>query len=301
MSVEKIDIASEVAALKFRTGSFDVWKKTNLLREPIFIHAVLIIALYGIGNAVVQILFKTNHISFSLKEASYPLLYLSPILGGLYIAGGLNRHSVCISVVYMFLYALFEYVISQYFHSIQSIVGIFQFIPGCALIVWWIVTKPEIMGKLGMKKSDSLTVSLYAFILILIIASYAAHLLIVYGFKLEFRPVEMAAYFLGNFITCLFVTSYCFGMWNLLKKRGANTFQGILALMALFGLIEAPVMIAFALIGIASPAMAVAGIVLNLMLTLTVMHFSFSALKNSLTATFLLAMVMLLLKAAGVF
>ena len=52
--------------------------------------------------------------------------------------------------------------------------------------------------------------------------------------------------------------------------------------------------------GLMSPGMAFGGFVWSLMLTLIVMHFTFNKLKNSLTATFLIAMVMLLMKMAGV-
>jgi hypothetical protein len=301
MSTGKVDISSEIAALKFNTERFDVWGKTNLFREPIFLQSILIISFYGIGNAIVQVLFKRDLISIPIKEALYPFLYLFPIIGSLYIIGGFSIRRANLIVLYMSLYSLYDYAINKYLHGIHSIVGIFEFIPGFCLIVCWIVSQPKLMGKVGLRKSNSLSDFLYASILILTIAAYAIHIFIVYGFKLEFRPVEMTDFFLGNFISCVFVTSYCYGVWNLLKARGANTFQSILALLTLFTIIGAPVMISFAVIGVARPFITVAGIVMNSLLTVSVMHFSFSALKNSLAATFLLSMVMLLLKTAGVY
>lgn len=301
MSNGKSDLASEIAALKFRAGQFDVWAETSLLRELLFKQAVLIISLYGFGNAIVQILFKLNLISIPVKDAFYPFLYLVPILGSLYIIGGFNLRRAILIVIYMSGYSLSVYLTSRYLNMLHSIQGLFEFIPGFFLIVWWIVTQPELMGKVGLRKSDSLSNTIYASILILAITAYAVHIFIVYGFDLEFKPVEMTAFFLGNFISCIFVTSYCFGVWNMLKTRGVNTFQNTLALLALFTLIGAPVMISFALIGVARPFVTIAGIVMNSLLTVSVMHFSFSALKNSLTATFLLSMVMLLLKMAGVY
>jgi len=301
MSIEKADFAAEAAALKFRQGNFNVWKKTNLFRETVFIQSFLIISLYGIGNAVVQVLFRMNLISYPVKEALYPILYLFTILGSMYNIGGFNSRRAGFTVVFVSIYAVFDYAVNKYFPSIHSFVGIFEFIPGFCLIVWGVVSQPELMGKVGLRISNSVAEFFSASILILSISVYTAHLFMVYGLKLDFKPVEMSAYFLGNFITCVFVTSYCYGVWNLLKTRGANTFQSILALLALFTIIGAPVMVAYALIGAARPSVTIFGIIFNSLLTVAVMHFSFSALRNSLMATFLLTMVMLLLKTAGIF
>ncbi|HOO56562.1 MAG TPA: hypothetical protein PLN69_07050 [bacterium] len=300
MIIKKADVVSEVAALKFTTNRFDLWKKTNLLREPLFLQSLLIISFYGIGNAILQLLYKTNHISLTVKDSLFPFLYLSPLIGGLIIAGGFNNRRAVLSFIFTFMYAIFIFTVNKYFYGIHSLLEIFQFIPGCWLIIWWIITRPELMNKFGLRKSNFVSDLLFASILVVFITAYAVHLFLVTGFKLEFMPVKMAAYFSGNIISCMFVSNYCYGVWNILKKRGATTFQSILALLAISSIITGPAILAYASLGLMNPAVAFGGFIWTMMLTLIVMHFTFNWLRNSLTATFLIAMVMLLLKMAGV-
>ncbi len=300
MSNGKVDFASEVAALKFRPGRFEVWKKTSLFKEPLLRNSVFIIAIYGLGNAIIQFLYKMNQLSLPMKDSIFPLLYLSPLIGGLYIVGGLNARRACLSMVFAFMYGLFIYAINKYFYNAHSLLEIFQIIPGCWLVVWWVATQPELMNKFGLRKSHFPMDLLFAIIPVVFVAVYVAYLFNVLGFKIEFKPVDAAAYFSGNVISCMFVSNYCFAVRNMLKKRGANTFQCILTLLILLGITTGPAILVYSILGLMKPLMALGGFFWTLMLTMTVMHFAFTKLKNSLAATFLIAMVMLLMKMAGI-
>jgi hypothetical protein len=300
MSIGKVNYASEVAALKFKTGRFDVWKKTNLFREPLFKHSLFIISFYGIVGALLQSLYKTKVISLPTKEFLYPLLYLCPIMGGLYLIGGLNLKRTRLAVFYMLIYAVFKYVVFKYCYNEYSFIDIFQVIPGLWLIVWWMAKEPNIVSSLGIRKKHILSDFLTALFLASIFLAYSSHLFIVNGLKLKFHIMESSIDFITYIIQGLFLNNYYFAVWNLLKNKGANTLQNMMALLLVFSVIQAPAFIAFSLMGVVKPQLAVAGFAANSMLTLIVIHFSFSVLKNSLTATFLMATIMLLLKMAGI-
>jgi hypothetical protein len=301
MNNGKVDFATEVAALKFSEGKPDIWeKKKSMLREVHFWRSIFIISFYGVGNAIVQALYRTHHITLPIKEAFFAVFFLCTIIGGVYVTGGLNKRRVSMSIFAMLIYAIHKFVVYKYFHDIFAYLEIFQFIPGCWLFIWWIVSEPELMNRLGLRKTNLVRDFLQTLILLSFIAIYVGHLLAIYGFKLKFHPVDMTAYFIGSFINMMFVNTYCFGVWNLLKKRGMNIFQSILALLVLIIMMQAPVIMVFAFMNLVNPIMALSGFIGNTMLTLIVMHFSFTHLRNSLTSTFLMAMIMLLLRMAGV-
>ncbi len=300
MGIVKSDFAAEVAALKFRTGINEVWRKTNLLREPLFKQSILIISIYGIANAVLQALCKANYISVTTKDTLFPLLYLSPLIGGMYITGELNGRRAGLAAVFTVVFGAFIFMVNKFCFNIHTLLEIFQFIPGSWLIIWWVATQPELMGKFGLRKSNILKDLLTTSILVIFITAYTVHFFTVIGFKPEFKPDKMAAYFSGNVITCMFVSNYCYCVWNILKKRGATTLQLILALVALVSIITGPTIFTLSFMGAMKPVMGVGAFLWTVMFTLTAMHFTFNGLKNSLPSTFLIAMVMLLIKMAGV-
>ena len=272
-------LSRSIAALELSERAQPGIARISAFRQPVLHRALLFVACYSLIVGVLQYVYKTGHISAEFKNLYAVFLYLFLFAGALNITGCLTPGRFALILINIAMFQTWETV----FYNNAGL-KVYYFFFASWLILWWTWREPEMMNRLGLRKSGLIRDVLIGFMLSLLVLAYMVFVANKFGFPASYKLRDIALHASIMLPQNLVTYNFLFALWNELQKRGISQAESILVLTFLIILLVAPQAVAFYAAGAVSPGICAGTIFMSTLLFVLLVLLTFRTMRNTFPA-----------------
>lgn len=283
-----------MTSFRLKTGALPGWDRYGVMREPQFIKAAGIMALYGILVGFAWFLNKMQIISPDARSTMLTVfLYVFMFFGSLLIIGELDAKRTAAGAV-----LLLTGIVPPFLHYLLIYNRFIDLFLSAWLLFYWVWTEPDMMSQVGLNRNTLLRDLVSAGMILLVCGGYLVFFMKSYGFLATINFNDIALMSLGKLHYGLFTFMFLFAVWNALRFRfGAIHLGAILVFMV--ALMQTPTFLAYYVAGVTGPALLLAGMTANILMVSLLCGLVFPRLHNILPAALLFSLIISILHASG--
>jgi len=283
----RLDLVEKLAAGRIRV---------RLTSEPVFRKSLLFVFCCGILCTTLQYLNVTDYFgSFRARILIDSVYFLILLPGAFYITGHFDSRKLILLFVSVVIFE--TYLIVTYGnHTLET--------PYWLLATWqifyWTWTEPEVMEKLGVRKSKLITDALVAIVPSALIAVYTIIGMNAYGLKFEFHIWRFASEISTTFPMSLVIYIFIFTVWKNLQAKGPGLLGNIFILLSLISIISLPQFVFFYFIGKVNFFQALGGFITYSLISILLASLTFARFRNALVSAVILSVLQAILQGVGI-
>lgn len=271
--------ASAAASIEIVCDSSAEWSAPGVLKQRLLFQAAAILACASLVSGGLSILYDKGLIRMESKDFLVGIIYFMTLGGALHLSGKLGTRRAALLAGNTVVFQAWNTV----FFSVPPI-GAFVVVLGLWVPVYWTLTDPETMERLGLGAKGFAVNFLTGLALAAALTAYLSWGMSNFGFtfKIElWRLTVNAAQVLPMYAA---IFSLLFMVWNRLKEWGLSPAGLLIALAILSVSLNVPTFACVAAATNTSPATALAGFTAVTVIMILSMHFTFGKFRSAIPA-----------------